>query len=81
MYSACRPCNQLSKWQAWELLCPYRNQLSNQQSSNSHGQWQHTWYCCYRFDAKTPRPRTPMAKELLQRQIDATDRQIDGLGY
>jgi len=27
------------------------------------------------------RLRTPMAKELLQRQIDATDRQIDGLGY
>ncbi|MCG2768289.1 MAG: Eco57I restriction-modification methylase domain-containing protein, partial [Anaerolineae bacterium] len=32
-------------------------------------------------DAKTPRPRTPMAKELLQRQIDATDRQIDRLVY
>ena len=32
-------------------------------------------------DAKTPRLRTPMAKELLQRQIDATDRQIDRLGY
>jgi len=37
-------------------------------------------------DAKTsrlrmPRLRMPMAKELLQRQIDATDRQIDRLGY
>ena len=27
------------------------------------------------------RLRTPMAKELLQRQIDATGRQIDRLGY
>ena len=31
--------------------------------------------------AKTLRLRTPMAKELLQRQIDATDRQIDRLVY
>ena len=30
----------------------------------------------YRANAKTP-----TAKELLQRQIDATDRQIDGLVY
>jgi len=32
-------------------------------------------------DAKTRRRRMPMAKELLQRQIDAADRQIDRLWY
>ena len=31
--------------------------------------------------AYAPMQRMPMAKELLQRQIDATDRQIDRLGY